>query len=61
MIGEPEGVIPTDQSHLLGLTTHLTPIPGNLTFLSMGMDFMDEDADPDLDESLQEDELNGGW
>jgi hypothetical protein len=26
-----------------------------------GLDFMDEDADPDFDESLEEDELNGGW
>ena len=26
-----------------------------------GMDYMDEDADPDFDESLEEDELNGGW
>jgi hypothetical protein len=26
-----------------------------------GVDFMDEDADPDFDESLEEDELNGGW
>ena len=26
-----------------------------------GMDFMDEDADPEFDESLDEDELNGGW
>jgi hypothetical protein len=25
------------------------------------LDFMDEDADPDFDESLEEDELNGGW
>jgi len=61
VISEPEGAIPPDHSLPLELTTHLTPIPDNLTFLSMGMDFMDEDADPDLDESLQEDELNGGW
>ena len=26
-----------------------------------GLDLMDEDADPDFDESLEEDELNGGW
>lgn len=26
-----------------------------------GLDFMDEDADPEFDESLEEDELNGGW
>jgi hypothetical protein len=26
-----------------------------------GLDYMDEDADPDFDESLEEDELNGGW
>jgi hypothetical protein len=26
-----------------------------------GMDFIDEDADPDFDESLEEDELSGGW
>jgi len=26
-----------------------------------GMDYMDEDEDPDFDESLEEDELNGGW
>jgi hypothetical protein len=37
VIGEPEGVIPPDQSLPLELTTHLTPIPDNLTFLSMGV------------------------
>ena len=26
-----------------------------------GLDFMDEDADPDFDESLEGDKLNGGW
>jgi hypothetical protein len=26
-----------------------------------GLDFMDEDAEPDFDESLEEDELNSGW
>jgi hypothetical protein len=26
-----------------------------------GLDLIDEDADPDFDESLEEDELNGGW
>jgi hypothetical protein len=26
-----------------------------------GLDFMDEDADPEFDESLEENELNGGW
>jgi hypothetical protein len=37
VISEPEGVIPPDQSLPLELTTHLTPIPDNLTFLSMGV------------------------
>jgi hypothetical protein len=26
-----------------------------------GLDYIDEDADPDFDELLKEDELNGGW
>jgi hypothetical protein len=26
-----------------------------------GLDFMDEDADPNFDELLEEDELNDGW
>jgi hypothetical protein len=26
-----------------------------------GLDFMDEDADPDFEESIEEDELSGGW
>jgi len=27
----------------------------------MGMDFMDEAADPEFEELLQEDRLDGGW